>query len=428
VAGLGFADRVSDRLVWGNILASVGNTAQFPLKKPVFPQFPASSHIKMRRESPPSAGPAVVSSDRLSADNQSYEADVSHPSLGEEAVPGRVTLSQFALRFQSESVNIEIPFSHLLIPPGENKLTDDLIFRDARDPDWAVRLPDCGILEHRVFSSVALLRSRVHAIAGRRAYLKALLVTVGFFAAALAIGLSVSWVGHHLVMFAVSRVSPQTEKDIGDKYYRDLRKYVIVSQDPEMIDRLNSIFDQLRPGLPDPKIAVQFHVIETPAPNAASLPGHIFVTRGLFDVISTPDELEGVLAHEVAHITQRHVLRRLVSNEGPAAAIKAIFQDSDGTVSAIAQTSQFIVGRSFSREYEREADAMGWKYLIAANINPRGMIDSLVKLRDASPASSTKVDYLATHPDINWRIERLEGWWSKLDKKTGYIDLEQKMR
>jgi Zn-dependent protease with chaperone function len=341
----------------------------------------------------------MVPSLHLSADARFYAAEASHPSLGDQAVPGRIVLAQFTLRFESEATTVEIPFSHLLIPPDENDLAGGVIFRDARDADWAITTPDCAILEHRAFSSISLLRARVQAIAGRKVRHNALFVTVAFFAIVLALGISISWLAHNLVIFAVNRVSPETEKSIGDKYYRETLHYVRVSQDPAMIARLNSLFDQLRPGLPDPNIAIQFHIIESEVPNAASLPGHIFVTRGLFRVLSTPDELDGVLAHEVAHITQKHVLRLLVSNEGPAAVLHAVFSNSSSTVGTIAQTSQFVLGRSFSRQYEREADAMGWKYLIAANINPRGMIDAFVKFREVEGTYASKVDFLSTHPD-----------------------------
>jgi predicted Zn-dependent protease len=364
----------------------------------------------------------------LSADVRSYAAEACHPSLGDQAVPGRVVPGQFTLRFESEAVTLEIPFSHLLIPTEENDLAERVIFRDARDPGLSITTADCEILEHRAFSSISLLRARVEAISGRKVRHSALFATVAFFAIALALGISMSWVAHNLVIFAVNRVSPETEKSIGDKYYRETLKYVRVTQDPAMIARLNSLFDQLRPGLPDSNIVVQFHVIETDVPNAASLPGHIFVTRGLFNILSTPDELEGVLAHEVAHITQKHILRLLVSNKGPAAVIHAVFSDSSSTIGTIAQSSQFVLGRSFSREYEREADAMGWKYLIAANINPRGMIDAFVKFRDVEGNYASKVDFLSTHPGIDSRIHRLEAWWNKLDKKTDYVDLNLKMQ
>ncbi len=357
-----------------------------------------------------------------------FTAEVFHPGLGDQPVPGRIRITQFTLRFESDQVDLEIPLDNLVLRLKENKDMDRLTLRDNRDLNWAICTDDLDILDHRTLSANTRFRRQVDAIHGRQIWWKALGITTAFFAIMLAGGLLISWGAHWMVLFAVAHVSPSMEKSIGDKYYRESLKYMPVSQDPALINRLNSIFDQLRPGLPDPNISIQFHIIETEVPNAASLPGHIFVTRGMFGILDTPDELAGVLGHEAGHITHRHVIRLMISNQGPAKVLKAVFHDASGTVGTIAQTSQFIIGRSFSRDCEREADEAGWNYLIAANINPRGLIDALVKLRNEEDHTNPKVDFLATHPDTAKRIERLEGWWNKLPRTTGYVDLSAKMR
>ena len=147
------------------------------------------------------------------------------------------------------------------------------------------------------------------------------------------------------------------------------------------------------------------------------------VTRGLFDLLATPEEMAGVLSHELGHITQKHVFRALISQQGPARVLRAAFRGSGGTLAAVARGSQLMLGRSFSRAYEREADEAGWNYLVAAHINPHGFIDALQKLRDQTEPLGDKPGVLSTHPPTEDRIRRLEARWEALQDKSGFVNL-----
>jgi putative metalloprotease len=84
------------------------------------------------------------------------------------------------------------------------------------------------------------------------------------------------------------------------------------------------------------------------------------------------------------------------------------------------------VHQSFSQEYEKEADDYGWDYLVAANIDPRGMIDIFQRLKTVEAAeglSEIVPKAFQSHPDIDKRIARLKAKWKKLPRKTGFIEL-----
>jgi len=95
----------------------------------------------------------------------------------------------------------------------------------------------------------------------------------------------------------------------------------------------------------------------------------------------------------------------------------------------LAGGSALLVNQSFSQEYENEADETGWRYMVAANIDPRGMIDMFRKLQ-AWEAKQKTLDLVPhafqSHPDLEKRIERLEAKWKKLPRKSGFIELEDR--
>lgn len=178
--------------------------------------------------------------------------------------------------------------------------------------------------------------------------------------------------------------------------------------------------------IPAHGVQFKFHILEYPEPNAFALPGgHIVVTTGLLKLADTPEELLGVIAHESAHITQRHALRHEISGMGPIYMVQILTGGRSRALEALAYPSELLAYESFSQEYEREADSVGWNYLVAAGINPHGMIDMFRKLKAQMGNVKGKGEHPAfdSHPALEKRIVWLEARWEKLLNKTGFIQL-----
>jgi predicted Zn-dependent protease len=178
--------------------------------------------------------------------------------------------------------------------------------------------------------------------------------------------------------------------------------------------------------LPDPGTQWQFHIIENDSPNAFALPGgHILVCTGLLRLAS-PEEVLGTVAHEVAHVTQKHGFRMQVASAGPLLAFQIFLRGRVGALGVLAGGSALLVRQSFSQEYEKEADDAGWQYLVNANINPRAMIDLFRKL-ETDEAKNKGADWFPqafnSHPELAKRISRLEAKWKKLPRKSGFLEL-----
>jgi len=169
-----------------------------------------------------------------------------------------------------------------------------------------------------------------------------------------------------------------------------------------------------------------------PLPNAFALPGgHVVVTTGLMGLADRPEELAGVVAHELAHMTQRHVFRKIISSSGPYILCRLFMRDNSGLLGVLAGSSQLLVSQSFSQEYETEADDVGWQYLVAAHIDPRGLPDMLGKLQaeyESMNMAHLVPQAFSSHPATDKRIRRLQAKWAKLKDKSGFIEYERENR
>jgi Zn-dependent protease with chaperone function len=357
-------------------------------------------------------------------ERSSYSAGAYHPSLGSESASGHITFTQFTLRFESDLANLEVPFNEITIRLGEGD-DERLYFDQAKDPEWSIYTSDFEILKDYAFSSNHHLRSQVQQIFGRKLLHKTIIITAAFILLFFIAGFSISWGMGRMVRHVVNNMPSNVEKSLSEKGVEEIQREFTIADDPKLLSKLNLLYTQLRQGMPDTNLTVQFHILETDIPNAFSIPGHIYVTRGMFDLAGTPEEMAGTLAHEFGHINEKHVMRSVVTEHGPAAVLSVIFGRNSGTVGTVVLGSQLLVGRAFSKDFEHEADAEGWKYLVKANINPRGLIDTMEKLKEFEERNHvTTTSILDTHPSTQDRIDRLEANWRRLKQKTGFVEFK----
>ena len=149
------------------------------------------------------------------------------------------------------------------------------------------------------------------------------------------------------------------------------------------------------------------------------------VTTGLLKLADRPEELLGAIAHEMAHVTQRHALRHEISGKGPIYMVQIFTGGRSKALEALAFPSELLAYESFSQEYEREADSVGWNALVTAKINPHGMIDMFHKLetQESKGEGETGQSAFDSHPALEKRIAWLEAKWEKTPDKTNFLEL-----
>ncbi len=212
-----------------------------------------------------------------------------------------------------------------------------------------------------------------------------------------------------------SVLSPEQEKAIGKSFMRQVRARMSVVDDPEVEDYIQSLGDALAASTNERHSGFTFFVVGSNAINAFAAPGgYIGVNSGLIVASNSESELAGVMAHEIAHVTQRHIARRFEAMDrmtGPmlaamAAAILVGTQSPDAgmAAAAAAQGAAAQMQLDYTRANELEADRVGIQTLANAGFDPQGMPDFFERLQRASRYYSLPPEFLSTHPVTANRI------------------------
>lgn len=211
------------------------------------------------------------------------------------------------------------------------------------------------------------------------------------------------------------------ERRLGDRIMREVRRDPAYLDDPALLEYLHALFDPLLAAARsrgeigvdlDSAFAWEpFLVGERPV-NAFALPGgYVGAYLGLIALTGTSDELASVLAHELSHVTQRHIARSAISQQrqglatmagmilGVLAASRANSTDAAQAVIMGSQAAAAQGQLNFSREMEREADRIGIEVLSSAGFAPGGMVGMFEKLDGAMRLNdSNQYPYLRSHP------------------------------
>lgn len=211
-------------------------------------------------------------------------------------------------------------------------------------------------------------------------------------------------------------VSLKDEKEMGRKFDAMVRSRMPIVNDPEVSKYVESLLRRLVKAIPPQPFEFKSAVIPHNSLNAFAVPGgYVYVFTGMIMNLNSEDELAGVLAHELAHVTQRHVASRMeraqyltlgallagiagVAAGGPAGAAAAI------SAAGASQSAML----NYSRLDESEADNIGLQYLAKAGYPPSGMVGGFKILRQKNWMSGVSVPtYLSTHPAIGDRVNGL---------------------
>jgi predicted Zn-dependent protease len=210
----------------------------------------------------------------------------------------------------------------------------------------------------------------------------------------------------------------EEEKTLGKKAVLEVERQNEILQDIALQSFVDRVSRSLLAHIASTPFDFHFYVIKDQDPNAFAIPGgYIFVTTGLFTLADSEDEVAGVLSHEIAHVTSRHIADLIdrsqrLSLASLAAMIAGALIGGGGKASgAVAQTAmaaQAAFTLKYSREHEREADQKGLHTLVKAGYDPKGLLAFLNKMYRSMIGSPQIPTYLSTHPGVEDRISLLE--------------------
>ncbi len=212
-------------------------------------------------------------------------------------------------------------------------------------------------------------------------------------------------------------MSPADEQKLGETFIRQLRRQAPVIDDPQINNYLNALGNRLASYSNNPEQHFHFFVVDDPSINAFAVPGgFVGVHSGLILNGRSEGELASVLAHEIAHVTQRHIARMVEASQhfslpAIAALIAAVVLAGAGNpdigqaAAAAVMAGNVQMQINFTRIHESEADRVGMQILADAGFEPREMPKFFERLQTASRYYDGGVpELLRTHPVTTDRI------------------------
>ncbi len=220
---------------------------------------------------------------------------------------------------------------------------------------------------------------------------------------------------------ASNDLSLATEKKIGLQIMHEIRwRDPSYLDDPDVESYLNQLGGRLTAVSNDPGIGFYFFPINDPSVNAFAMPGgYIGVHTGLILSAQSESELAGVMSHEISHVTQRHISRQVFQSSKLSMAsmlamgLALLAARSNGQVAgaaiAGAQAGAISAQLAFSRDFEREADRMGFETLRKAGFDVRGMAEFFERLQKSVRLyENNATAYLRTHPLTGERLSDMQ--------------------
>jgi predicted Zn-dependent protease len=209
------------------------------------------------------------------------------------------------------------------------------------------------------------------------------------------------WKYDHVISWVASQVTIENEQKLGASIFEQMKADVDIVDHGPALETLRAIGGKLTT---DSNYDYQWYLVKDTQINAYALPGGIIIVNtGLITAVEQADELAAVLAHEIQHVEQRHSLKSLINSLGWAAGMMILLGDVNISTAVIVHQ---LGNMYFSRDKENEADQLGVELLIAADINPSGMLRLMQRLEEVS--NSDIPEWISSHPTTSDRIDRIK--------------------
>ncbi len=217
-------------------------------------------------------------------------------------------------------------------------------------------------------------------------------------------------------------ITPAQEDDLSKEFMRQVKARYTLIEDPEIVDLVNAIGHRIADSLPGKLFDYHFYVIQDESFNAFASPsGHIFVNSGLIEQIESEEQLAGILAHEIAHVSCRHISAqiersgklKMMSIAGLVTSILlGMTGGGDAATAVMAGTMATLESTSlvYSREFEAQADRVALEHLSRCGYAPECMLASLKRMQSMDWRGTTIPAYLYTHPPTRDRVAFVSAW------------------
>ena len=210
--------------------------------------------------------------------------------------------------------------------------------------------------------------------------------------------------------------SIEDEKKLGEKFLHAVLQQLRLVEDPEVVGYVDRVGQTVVDHLEVHTFPYHFYVVDSSALNAFAAPaGHVFMNRGLIEIMDDEGELAAILAHEIAHVQSRHIAQRMaraqklsIASLGGLLAGILLGGEAGAAIIAGSQAGATSAMLNYSRQDEEEADRKGLRYLEAADYQGEDFVIIMRKMGQDSWKSGGHIPtYLTTHPGVPERVAYL---------------------
>ena len=307
-----------------------------------------------------------------------------------------ITLTPVACRVTAGGRAMDWPWKEITQTQGQNHGEPVRLEKG----DEAVIVGEQGFLKS-VFEVAPGARSRLREPA--RTPRGLLIAALAFLITAAACAAVYFWAVPRASAFAAEKVPPSVEERLGDTFVGTLLDAMPECDSDEAEESVAEILGRLEAAAPPNPYTFEVYIIDNEMVNAMAAPGgRIVVFTGLLEATESPEELAGVLAHEMEHVLKKHVTRSMFQEMSTGMLMSFVLGDFQGVSRAV----QTIGNLRYSRITEEEADRLGAGLLVKAGIGTKGMADFFERLSRRKTLMPIK--YLSTHPAHDERADSIK--------------------
>lgn len=218
--------------------------------------------------------------------------------------------------------------------------------------------------------------------------------------------------------------SQEQELALGQQYHQQVVQQIGPYEDRELQAYVDRLGRELAARSERPDLPWHFTVVDDPSVNAFALPGgYVYVTRGLLDHLGSEAELASVMGHEIGHVTARHSVNQLSKAQLTQIGLTVgmILSPEAARYGDLANLAGGLMFLKFSRDDERQADDLGLRYISRSGYPPQAMSTVFTLLSRVSKVEhgGRLPEWLATHPNPEERLERMQTNYAKLPAGLG---------
>lgn len=353
----------------------------------------------------------------MSSDTR-YEGHAFHAAFKNGRASGTLVISALDIAFSNDQGNVRFPLQGAELSHGG--ASDRLLFiSHPSQPDWKLYTSDRSILDNPHLHNHPALKARLQQAKKRHRLNWS--IFAAFVAAIIAVPLALI-LGMDRITGALARHVPvEWEQKLGSEVFDQYKINGHLMPDAEAKALLEPLVQPLLDANTDTRFTFHFHISRDDEVNAFALPGgHVVINSGLILKAQGAPELLGVVAHEMAHVTQQHGIRNIMGTAGIYLTVNALLGDMTGLLAVIADAAPFLINQTYSRNFESESDREGVALLHRAQIDPQGLVTFFETLKqeeekklkelageDNSELAKGTLSLLSTHPATDDRIAQL---------------------